>query len=66
VLIAKFTPLFGDKVEEMDTIISSMKEVVVVDSPLGGIKRHHEKNNFDSNKKLVHLNKSDLYVLTHN
>jgi hypothetical protein len=44
----------------MNTRISLMREVVVVEVPLGGMKKHHEINSCDSNKELVPFKNLDL------
>jgi hypothetical protein len=50
----------GDIVEEIDTNISSSREVVVVEASLGGMKRHNETDTSNSNKKLVPFKNPDI------
>ena len=40
--LKKSTSSLGDKAEEIDTKLSSSRELVVVEAPLGETKRHHE------------------------
>jgi hypothetical protein len=41
-LIGESNPFCGDRVEEVNTRISSSREVLVVEVPLGGMKMHYE------------------------
>jgi hypothetical protein len=52
VLIWESTPFLRDKVEKMDTKLSSLMKVVAAEAPLGGTKRHHETNTSDRDKEL--------------
>jgi hypothetical protein len=49
-----------DKVENMDIGLSSLRELVVPKTPLGGIKRLHKIGTSNFNKELVSLMNLDL------
>jgi hypothetical protein len=44
----------------MNTRIFSLREIMVVETLLGGTKRHHEMDNSDSEKELVSSTNSNL------
>jgi hypothetical protein len=65
-LIGESNPFCGDRVEEVNTRISSSREVLVVEVPLGGMKMHYEMDTSYSNKELVPFKNLDLMPLSYN